>query len=86
MTGYVKYFSKKKHYGIIVPDGVAVGDKERQVFFYEDMVEGELHEGDAVEYALNPNYPRLRALTVRASGKQSRYIPIDGGRKRGYGD
>lgn len=84
-TGYVKFFNKRRHFGFIVPDGVAKNDRARQVFFYETTIEGDVRDGDAVEFVLNPNYPELRALQVRSSGKQRSYTPINEGRKGAYG-
>lgn len=81
MTGEIKYFDVRKRYGIILPEGVSVRDKEKQVFFYEDVLEGGTpHVGQEVEYALNPNCRNPRALMVRLLGKRN-YVPIDSQRK-----
>lgn len=77
MTGNVKFFDPEKRFGIIIPDGVSVRDRDRHVFFYEDVLEGgKVAAGQEVEYSLLPNYPTPRALTVRLLGKTA-YVPID---------
>lgn len=81
MTGSIKFFDPAKRFGIIIPAGVPVSDRDRHVFFYQDVLEGgSAHAGQEVEYSLLPNYPSPRALSVRLLGKTS-YVPIDLGRK-----
>jgi cold shock CspA family protein len=86
MTGKVKFFDFKRRYGIIVPDGVPMKDRERHVFFYEDTLpEGAtVRAGQDVEYSLLPDYPTPRALVVTLLGKTS-YVPIRAPRKEAYG-
>lgn len=88
MTGYIKFFDPAKRFGIIIPEGVPVNERERHVFFYEDVIEGgPAHAGQAVEYSLLPEYPTPRALTVKLLGKRS-YVPINQQPRKavGYGD
>ena len=81
MTGSIKFFDARKRFGIIIPAGVSVRDREGHVFFYEDVLEGgTASAGQEVEYSLIPNYPSPRALSVRLLGKVS-YVPINIGRK-----
>lgn len=86
MTGKVKFFDLNRRFGIIVPDGVPMKERDRHVFFYQDVLpEGaELRAGQDVEYSLLPDYPTPRALTVRLLGKSS-YVPIRAPRKEAYG-
>jgi cold shock CspA family protein len=77
VTGSIKFFDARKRYGIIIPNGVDVRDRDRHVFFYEDVLEGgKVAAGQEVEYSLLPNYPSPRALAVRVLGKVS-YVPIN---------
>ncbi|HXM64458.1 MAG TPA: hypothetical protein VN950_26595 [Terriglobales bacterium] len=77
MTGNVKFFDVRKRYGIIIPNGVSVRDRDQHVFFYEDVLEGgKVSAGQEVEYSLLPNYPTPRALAVRILGKVA-YVPIN---------
>jgi cold shock CspA family protein len=82
MTGAIKFFDPRKLFGIIIPAGVSVKDRDRHVFFYVNALQGgtTAHAGQEVEYSLIPNYPSPRALSVRLLGKTS-YVPIDLGRK-----
>jgi cold shock CspA family protein len=89
MTGAIKFFDIRKRFGIIIPAGVSLRERDRHVFFYEDVLEGgsTAHAGQEVEFSLMPNYPSPRALTVRLLGKTA-YVPIDQhpNRKAAYGD
>jgi cold shock CspA family protein len=76
MTGNVKFFDARKRFGIITPVGVKPGDREREVFFYEDVLEGSVGVGDEVEYSLNPKCRDPRALRVKPLGNRS-YVPIN---------
>jgi cold shock CspA family protein len=79
MTGEIKYFDKGRHFGIIIPEGVGVSlkDRDRHVFFYEDVLQGGTpYVGQQVEYSLNPNCRNPRALNVRLLDKTA-YVPID---------
>lgn len=77
MTGEIKFFDKGRRFGIIIPEGVSFKDKYRQVFFYEDVLQGGTpHVGQQVEYSLNPNCCSPRALNVRLIDKTA-YVPID---------
>ena len=78
MTGELKFFDVRKRFGIIIPDGVSPRDKDNQVFFYEDVLQGNaanLQAGQEMEYSLNPNTKTPRALSVKALGKTA-YVPI----------
>lgn len=80
-TGSIKFFDPRKLFGIIIPAGVSVKERDRHVFFYVDALQGSTaHAGQEVEYSLIPNYPSPRALTVRLLGKTA-YVPIDQHRK-----
>lgn len=86
MTGSIKFFDARKRFGIIIPAGVPPKERERHVFFYEDVLEGgSAYAGQEVEFSLMPNYPSPRALAVRLLGHQS-YVPIDSRKKAAHGD
>jgi len=71
--GRVKFFNAKKHWGIITPDGVKPHDREKQVFFYENVLpEGmtRIAEGAEVEFELIPYHPSgKRALSIKLLGQ-----------------
>lgn len=90
MTGKIKFFDMRRRFGIITPEGVAPGDRDREVFFYEDVLPkgvNTLSPGQDVEFSLLPDYYKPRALTIKLLAARG-YVPIDhGSRKAGtYGD
>lgn len=86
--GFIRYFDVRKRYGFIVPNGVSRQEKDRHVYFYEDVLQGEVTSGEIVEFTLNPNYPNPiypnpRAESVRVLSKA---VPINQQqRKAAYG-
>jgi cold shock CspA family protein len=80
MTGEVKWYDARKRYGFILPDGVAVDDKQAHVFVHESVLEQPLRAGQEVEYALIPGSRTPKALWVKVLNKRS-YVPINEGRK-----
>ncbi len=85
MIGHIKFFETAKRYGIIVPEGKNPAKREEHVFFHESALEegtrdGQLHSGAEVEYALIPNIPWKRALSVRAINRRA-YAPVQELRK-----
>ena len=68
MNGYVKFFKRDKGWGMIEAD-----DKQPDVFFHQEHIENGITpcEGNLVEFSLNPDYPKRRALQVIVLGKRS---------------
>lgn len=87
MTGRVKFWNPAG-WGIMTPNGVKKGDRQREVFIYSNKLPEGVHalaEMQEVECSIFPGSDPPRAMTVRLIDKQG-YVPIDSGRKRGYGD
>lgn len=84
MTGEVKWFDVRKHYGFIVPDGVSMADKDDHVFVHESILEEPLAAGQQVEYSIIPGARTPKALWVKVLSKRS-YVPINQGRKGAVG-
>jgi cold shock CspA family protein len=70
--GRVKFFNPKGRWGIITPDGVKPKERDKQVFFYENVLpEGmtRIADGAEVEYELIPNHPSgKRAMSIKILG------------------
>jgi CspA family cold shock protein len=68
MTGKVKWFSKERGFGFIVPDGVAAGDKAREVFVHHTAIVSKgwklLDEGERVEFQTVPGAKGPKAQSV----------------------
>ena len=82
MTGIVKFWNPAE-WGIITPDGVKLGDREREVFVHKTRLPKgvpKLDEGQEVEYALDLNFRQPRVLWLKILNRAA-YVPIDSGRK-----
>lgn len=70
--GHVKFFNAEQRWGIIIPEGVKPHERQKHVFFYEDVLQREVKRiaaGAEVEYEEIPNYPPgKRALSVKLIG------------------
>ena len=87
MTGKVKFWNPAG-WGIMTPEGVKKGDKAREVFIHATKLPdgvNALAEMQEVDCSIFPGSDPPRAMTVRLIDKQA-YVPIDRGRKQGYGD
>jgi len=76
MSGIVKWFSDKKGYGFITPDGE--GETAKDVFVQYSDIEGSgyrtLHYGDRVEFTMaqSDRGPKATAIKVQSSSHGSR--------------
>lgn len=79
MNGHIKFFKESEGWGMI-----EAADKRGDVFFHVSHLseDGTPREGMAVEYSLNPDYPKRRTLpgSLKLLGKLA-YVPIDAPRK-----
>jgi len=76
MSGIVKWFSDKKGYGFITPDGQ--GETAKDIFVHYSDIEGSgyrtLHDGDRVEFTMaqSDRGPKATAIKVQSSNHGSR--------------
>jgi cold shock CspA family protein len=73
VNGHIKFFKRDKGWGMI-----EASDRKGDVFFHLNHLpqDASPREGMAVEFSLNPEYPKRRALTVTLLGKLA-YVPIN---------